>query len=105
MGIAALPVELIEIIGDLLEYDSEINALACTNKRLHKVLNPRLYRHNVRHGDSTALAWGIAHHSVKTVKLILDAGASPHECDPHMDWRPMALAVYEGQEDIVRLLR
>ncbi|OJJ98125.1 hypothetical protein ASPACDRAFT_62375 [Aspergillus aculeatus ATCC 16872] len=104
MGIAKLPVELIKDIADLVEYESEINALARTNKHLHEVLNPRLYKHNVHHGDSTALAWGITHHSMKTVMLILEAGASPHECDPRMDWRPMALAVYEGQEDIVRLL-
>ncbi|RAK77861.1 ankyrin, partial [Aspergillus fijiensis CBS 313.89] len=99
-----LPVELIDAIADLVDYESEINALARTNKDLREVLNRRLYKHNVRHGDSTALAWGIAHHSIETVKLILEAGASPHECDRRMDWRPMALAVYEGQEDIVRLL-
>ncbi|PYH79199.1 ankyrin [Aspergillus uvarum CBS 121591] len=46
MGIAELSVELIEIIGDLLEYDREINALACTNKHLHKVRNPWLYGYN-----------------------------------------------------------
>ncbi|BCS01801.1 uncharacterized protein AKAW2_60065S [Aspergillus luchuensis] len=99
-----LPVELIEQIVGYLECANDINALARTHGNFYRAVNPMLYRHNVHHNNSSALAWGIEHRCLATVQKSLEAGASANECDPDTLWRPMALAVIEGDEAIVRYL-
>ncbi|GLA28587.1 hypothetical protein CBS147346_10720 [Aspergillus niger] len=99
-----LPVELIEQIVGHLEYASDINALARTHGTFYRVVNPMLYRYNVQHNNGSALSWGIEHRCLATVQKTLKAGASVNECDPDTLWRPMPLAVLEGDEAIVRYL-
>ncbi|PWY66386.1 ankyrin [Aspergillus sclerotioniger CBS 115572] len=104
MTALTLPYELIEQIVDLLEYESEINAFARSHPILYHTVNPMLYKHNVRYEESSALGWGIMHGPLTTVQQSLEAGASADKCDPEMKWRPMALAVIQGNEAIVRCL-
>ncbi|OJI79400.1 hypothetical protein ASPTUDRAFT_78790 [Aspergillus tubingensis CBS 134.48] len=99
-----LPVELIEQIVGYLECANDINALARTHGNFYRAVNPMLYRHNVHHNNSSALSWGIEHKCLATVQKSLEAGASADKCDPDTLWRPMALAVIEGDEAIVRYL-
>lgn len=104
MAALVLPVEIIEQIGDWLEYASDINPFVCTHRTLYRVVNPMLYRHNVRHGDNSALGWGIMHGFLAIVQQSLESSASIDECDPEIPWRPMAPAVEECREDIIRYL-
>ena len=99
-----LPVELIEQIVGHLDCASDINALARTHVSFYRVVNRMLYRHNVQHNSASALSWGIEHRCIAAVQMSLKAGASANECDPDTLWRPMALAVIEGDEAIVRYL-
>lgn len=55
-------------------------------------------------GTSSALGWRIIHGSLATVQQSLESGGSIDECDLEIPWQPMALAVEEGREDIVRYL-
>ena len=41
------------------------------------------------------------HGSLTTVQQSLESGASLDECDPEIQWRPMAPAMEEGREDTV----
>ncbi|PYH66730.1 ankyrin repeat protein [Aspergillus vadensis CBS 113365] len=99
-----LPVELIEQIVGHLDCASDINALARTHGTFYRVVNRMLYRHDVHNNNSSALPWGIEHRCLVTVQKSLEAGASANECDRDTLWRPMALAVIEGDETIVRYL-
>ncbi|PWY83613.1 hypothetical protein BO70DRAFT_290806, partial [Aspergillus heteromorphus CBS 117.55] len=74
MALSSLPFELTRLIVEELEYESEINALARTDRALYQTVNPMLYRHNVQHEDSSALAWAIEHDAIATARKILDAG-------------------------------
>ncbi|RAH65581.1 ankyrin [Aspergillus aculeatinus CBS 121060] len=99
---SVLPLEIFEQIVSWLEYESDINALARTHRAFYHFGNPMLYRHNVRHGKGSALGWGVQHGILATVQRAFEAGASAEKCgDAEIEWRPMALAVVEGHEDIV----
>ena len=37
--------------------EGDINAFAWTNDRLYSILNPYLYRHNIKRKNGTALIW------------------------------------------------
>ncbi|PWY63634.1 ankyrin [Aspergillus eucalypticola CBS 122712] len=104
MTALCLPVELIEQIVGHLDCASDINALARTHGAFYSVVNRMLNRHDVHHNNSSALSWGIDHKCLVTVQKSLEAGASANECDRDTLWRPMALAVIEGDEAIVRYL-
>jgi ankyrin repeat protein len=54
-----LPTELILDISRYLQSERGISAFAQTSKQLHCILNPYLYRHNVRYGGSSALWWAL----------------------------------------------
>ncbi|KAL2869767.1 ankyrin repeat domain-containing protein [Aspergillus lucknowensis] len=105
MALLGLPNELLTGIAEQLEFESEIEAFARTCKTLYNLLNPFLYKNNVRHGDSMVLAWGIINRSVRTVLMILDAGADPDECDRHQLDRLVALAAIRGNTTIMQILR
>jgi ankyrin repeat protein len=105
MSLLLLPIELLTDIVELLEYEDEINSLARTCKSLYSLFNPFLYNYNVRHCNSSALAWGINNDSIATVTQILDAGASPNGSDGEDEDRgPAALAAAHGNEAAFRLL-
>ncbi|PYI17196.1 hypothetical protein BO99DRAFT_306626, partial [Aspergillus violaceofuscus CBS 115571] len=69
-----LPLELVEQIVSWLKYESDLNALARTQRFFYQTVNPMLYRHNVRLGNSSALGWGIKHGLLATVRQSVEAG-------------------------------
>ena len=50
-----LPNEILLLIAENLQVEGDINAFARTNNRLYSILNPYLYRYNVKRKDSIAL--------------------------------------------------
>jgi hypothetical protein len=55
MPLSNLPEELVLLFADALLNESELNAFARTSRRFYRILNPYLYRNNVRHHNSSAL--------------------------------------------------
>ncbi|KAF9891505.1 hypothetical protein FE257_003972 [Aspergillus nanangensis] len=106
VGFDNLPTEIILLIIHFLEYESEINALCRTSRNLHQRLNPILYEHNVRNGQSLglgALEWAASNGRPQTARLALQAGAPPNASISE-PCQPMVLAVYRGDEAIMQLL-
>ncbi|EEH43161.1 uncharacterized protein PADG_07981 [Paracoccidioides brasiliensis Pb18] len=58
MSLEGLPNELILQVADLLD-PTDINALAQTNKRFHRLLNPYLYRQDVLSAEHLALNFAL----------------------------------------------
>ncbi|KAJ5496841.1 hypothetical protein N7463_008828 [Penicillium fimorum] len=104
MSFLDLPNEVILIVIPYLEYDSDINALCCTTRRLYGLLNHILYKHSVtqRNGGYT-LEWAAINGSTSTTRLILEAGASSDACGDE-PWQPFALAALHGHIEIIKLL-
>ena len=59
MPLFDLPDELLLCISDNLESESDINAFAQSNRRLHDILNAHLYRHNVQQLGSSGFLWAV----------------------------------------------
>ncbi|OQE44273.1 hypothetical protein PENCOP_c002G04392 [Penicillium coprophilum] len=99
-----VPNEVILLLIPHLEYESDINALSRTTRRLHELLNPILYRHSVkqRNGGYT-LEWAAITGSTSTARLILEAGAPPDACGCQ-PLQPFALAAIYGHCEIIELL-
>ncbi|KAK2741412.1 hypothetical protein FQN55_008328 [Onygenales sp. PD_40] len=74
MQLEDLATEIILVISDHLSSQSDINALACTSRWLHDILNPVLYRYNVQNHESSALSWALAEGENKTAEYCLNAG-------------------------------
>ncbi|KAK2808088.1 hypothetical protein FQN50_005006 [Emmonsiellopsis sp. PD_5] len=81
MQLDLLATELILLISDHLSSQPDINALACTSRRFHDILNPVLYQYNVQNHESSALSWALAEGENKTAEYCLDAGGVyPSKC-------------------------
>jgi hypothetical protein len=63
------------LIAEVLGQDRDINALVLVNRTLYRLLNPVLYRHNIRHSGNSALKWGVSNCLEGTVRLSLVYGA------------------------------
>ncbi|KAJ5817795.1 hypothetical protein N7447_007803 [Penicillium robsamsonii] len=104
MSFLDLPNEVILLVISYLEYGSDINALCCTTRWLHGLLNPILYKHSVtRLNGGYTLEWAAINGSASTTRLILEAGAPPDACE-FEHWRPFALAALHGHIEIIELL-
>jgi ankyrin repeat protein len=75
-----LPSELLLQLATSLETERDINSLSQTNRRLHALLNPYLYRLNSR-GSNHALLWAAQHDNVATARLCVQEGASVRVTD------------------------
>ncbi|KKK14988.1 hypothetical protein AOCH_003424 [Aspergillus ochraceoroseus] len=75
MSLSSLPNELIAIIAENLDSETEINALVCSHKRFYLFLNRFLYRYHVRNNSSSALLWATRHRQPSTLQKLLEAGA------------------------------
>jgi ankyrin repeat protein len=76
MALLDLPNELLQYISENLKFERDINALTRTNRRLYILLNPYLYRHNVRLFRSSALEWAAEWGQEGTAQKLLGAGAN-----------------------------
>lgn len=103
MNFQRLPSEILLHISDFLEHSWNISALSQTNRHLYTTLNYYVYRHNIRHFDSSLLTWAMENGSEIVARKMLDAGASPtKECS----WNRLDLisaAAAAGHTEIVRL--
>jgi ankyrin repeat protein len=81
------------LIAEVLGQDRDINALVRVNRTLYKLLNPVLYRHNIRYSGNSALKWGVSNCLEGTVRLSLvygapiesSTGSAPGEDDDERD--------------------
>ncbi|KAJ5374535.1 hypothetical protein N7517_006541 [Penicillium concentricum] len=92
MEFSDFPLEIVYLIADSLELDSEISALSRTTRRLYNSLDSYLYQHNVRRYNSCALEWAALHGRASVTHKLLKAGAPPFA------------TVYENMQPIWRLL-
>ncbi|KAJ5971469.1 uncharacterized protein N7479_001387 [Penicillium vulpinum] len=127
MSIEHLPAELILLITSQLLSESSIAALARSNRRLHGICNPYLYKYNVLHFNSSALDWAAQNGRMNTLQNALDAGAPLPKKQPTGEVReqgpsreqfgrqaphrfgdfqshPISLASKYGHTDIVRYM-
>ena len=55
MSLINLPNELLILVLDFLEAEKDIREFARTNRHLFDFINPYLYKHNIKHDDSSGL--------------------------------------------------
>ncbi|KAK3991069.1 putative ankyrin repeat protein [Cladorrhinum sp. PSN332] len=77
-SISALPVELLVLIIDNLEYSIDVSALARTSRRLYDTANPILYKRAAQRDDSWPMSWAAQTGVVRTLIKALDAGLDPN---------------------------
>lgn len=104
MPLLKLPNELLLHVTSYFSYESDINSLAQTTRRLYHLLNPYLYRHNVRQGKSSALKWALQYSHVTVARKMLKEGALLSEY-LHEDWEPLAVAWIFGPDAAVKILQ
>src|SRR5215471_11001091 len=104
MSLLDLPNELLLYIAEYLELESDINALTRTTRRLHGLLNVSLYRHNVEHGESSALSWASRRGRVTTVQMLISEGASLRKSSGSYNSAPLSIAAAFGHTEVVKLL-
>lgn len=75
MGFADLPLDIIYIITDFLELDSDISVLSRTARNLHVLLDTCLYKNNVNRYNGCALKWAARLGRVSVARKLLEAGA------------------------------
>ncbi|KAL2130599.1 hypothetical protein VTI74DRAFT_6198 [Chaetomium olivicolor] len=79
--ILRLPPEIVLLIDELLTLDDRL-ALSRANRWFHSVINPVIYRDNVKFGHSSSLFWGAENGQLGTLKLALAAGADLNATGP-----------------------
>ncbi|PGH35473.1 hypothetical protein GX50_01688 [[Emmonsia] crescens] len=79
MLLCDLPTEIILYVAKHLPSRTSISRFSRTNNRFHSILNPYLYRFDVRHGRASALRWAARHSNVEVARKSLDAGANIHD--------------------------
>ncbi|KAJ6447257.1 CoA-transferase family III domain protein [Purpureocillium lavendulum] len=92
-----LPEELVLHVSSWLTSAQDINALARSDTRLYRILNPTLYKRDAKHYGGSALKWSAIHGQHRTAEKALRAGASC--CDI-----ALAFAAAHGHEKIVERL-
>lgn len=81
MPILRLPPEIVLLIDELLELEGRL-ALGRTNRRFYSIINPVLYRDNVRLASASSLFWGAENGQLGTLKHALAAGADLNASGP-----------------------
>lgn len=77
MHVLALPPDLLLSIADFTPEPS-LNALLQTSSSLYSLLDPHLYRSNIRHAHSNALLWASLHGNATVVRKLLSLHADPN---------------------------
>ncbi|KAJ5986972.1 ankyrin [Penicillium sp. IBT 35674x] len=122
MSLFSIPPELRQQIFSNLESQSDLNALACTNRYFYLNLNNSIYRNEIRKdGGYVVLLYAAQTGSLPTAGHLLDAEKSfqnytnddkrlRHQIDPNgptpgrSGWSPLAWASMKGFEEMVKLL-
>jgi Ankyrin repeats (3 copies) len=103
MALLDLASELLLCISENLELERDINAFTRTNHHLYNLLNPYLYRHDIRLFRSSALRWAAEHGQEGTARKMLREGADTENTteDGHT---PLVLAAMNGHKTLIELL-
>ncbi|KAJ5554364.1 ankyrin [Penicillium frequentans] len=122
MSLVSIPPELRQQIFNNLECQSDLNALACTDRYFYLNLNTLIYRNEIRrNGGYVVLLYAAQTGSLRTAEHLLDAEESfrhyannnqglPHQIDPNgptpgrNGWSPLAWASMKGFEEMVKVL-
>lgn len=75
MSLLKLPNELLYHIAGHLDPERELTGLARTNRFLHKLVIPIIYRHNIQHNESSALSWSSENRHLRMVVFMIKHGA------------------------------
>jgi ankyrin repeat protein len=97
-----LPPELLLKIANYLD-DAEMNALACTNKYVHNLLNELLYRRDVIKSPSRSLTLGARNGVKGTIQWAVDASQN-FNLTPESFHIALQVAAKKGHVPIVELL-
>ncbi|KAL1842575.1 hypothetical protein VTJ49DRAFT_4858 [Mycothermus thermophilus] len=79
--ILRLPPEVVLLVDELLDLPSRL-ALARTNRRFYSIINPVIYRDNVRLAGASSLFWGADNGQLGTLKHAVAAGADLNATGP-----------------------
>jgi ankyrin repeat protein len=79
--ILQLPPEIVFLLVKLLDLQDQL-ALNRANRWFYSIINPVIYTHNVRHGNSTCLYWGAENGLLGTLQHALAAGADLNALGP-----------------------
>lgn len=122
-SLLSLPDELILQISE--ECGSEMHRLTHVNGDLHRIVNPELYKYNVRYRYGSAIFWAARHGSLDTLEYLRIAGAEwndqsasysdrdlaesvcpflPGQLLCNMYFSPLHIAAKFGQDETVRWL-
>ncbi|PGH28581.1 hypothetical protein GX50_08674, partial [[Emmonsia] crescens] len=101
MPLLKLPNELLRSIAENLDFERDISSFGRTNRRLHHLLLDYLYENNIKRHESAALFWAAQHGKHKTVKMMLNKGAS---VKVHRNYNPLYIASEGCHEEVVQML-
>ncbi|KAG7288148.1 hypothetical protein NEMBOFW57_007672 [Staphylotrichum longicolle] len=79
--ILRLPPEIVLLIDELLDLQDRL-ALGRANRKFYTIINPVIYRDNVKLANSTSLFWGAENGQLGTLKHALAAGADLNASGP-----------------------
>ncbi|KAK3903122.1 ankyrin repeat-containing domain protein [Staphylotrichum tortipilum] len=79
--ILRLPPEIVLLIDELLELQDRL-ALGRANRKFHAIINPVVYRDNVRLASASSLFWGAENGQLGTLRHALAAGADLNASGP-----------------------
>ncbi|KAL4947294.1 ankyrin repeat-containing domain protein [Aspergillus filifer] len=99
----SLPVELLQLIGDHLESQNDINIFIRTCKHFHSALNGYLYRCNSMNHKRSALFWAAERDIPETAAHSLKA-APYTEIRNMAGMSPLLIAVEKGHLSIIKQL-
>src|SRR5271156_3654705 len=104
MSLLNLPNELLQSISENLKLEKDINALVRTNRYLYNLLNPYLYRHNIRLFGSSALQWAARCGQEGTARKMLAEGADTENSNEYGGTPLLLAAAYENKALVELLL-
>jgi ankyrin repeat protein len=103
MSLLNLPNELLQSISENLKSEKDINALVRTNRYLYNLLNPYLYRNNIRLFGSSALQWAAECKQEGTARKMLAEGADTEKTNEYGE-TPLLVAAMNEDKALVELL-
>ncbi|KAL2866240.1 ankyrin repeat domain-containing protein [Aspergillus lucknowensis] len=104
MSFAALPSEIILLIAESLETQSDLSALTRSSWRLHNLLSDLLAVQNIRHSNSSALVWASEQGNLELASRMVKLGANLETIRKGDTATPLFIAAANGHTSILNLL-
>ncbi|KAJ5314176.1 Velvet factor [Penicillium atrosanguineum] len=102
MSLLNLPSELLLMIADRSDSQSDINCLVRVNRHLWEVVNLHLYQCNIAHCEGEGLNWAAANDLPNSARYFIHAGIC-HKIE-HWDRMPLILASQLGKVPVLSTL-